>query len=129
MRSADDDKRPFDHVNGFDQVNGFPQEQSGVVQYELDGAWVVVAHGSYDMDSLSPLAKALGTAAEKHARVVVDTTGVTFADSSFLNLLLDLHRQTELRLAGPPPQLRRILELTGADTVLDVRATVEDAVA
>ncbi|MFF7445636.1 MULTISPECIES: STAS domain-containing protein [unclassified Streptomyces] len=136
MSTADDDKRSFDHGNGFDhvnefdQVNGSAQEQFGaVVQYERDGAWVVVAHGSYDMDSLSPLAEALGTAAEKHARVVVDVAGITFADSTFLNLLLGLNRQTELRLVGPPPQLRRILELTGADTVLDVRATVEDAVA
>ncbi|GHI01700.1 hypothetical protein Scel_00210 [Streptomyces cellostaticus] len=36
---------------------------------------------------------------------------------------------TELRVAGPPPQLQRVLELTGADAVVDVRATAEQAVA
>ncbi|MES5823325.1 STAS domain-containing protein [Streptomyces sp. RG80] len=123
MSNADDDKRPSD------QVNGLTPEQAGVVQYERDGVWVVVAHGNYDMNSLPPLAEALQTAAPKRARVVVDAADVTFADSTFLNLLLDIHRRTELRLAAPPPHLRRVLELTGADTVLDIRATVEDAVA
>ncbi|MFE0510688.1 STAS domain-containing protein [Streptomyces sp. NPDC058964] len=110
------------------QVDGHASAVSAVIQYELDGAWVVVAHGAYDMSSLLPLREALESAASKHARVVVDASGLTFADSSFLNLLLRIHHTTSLRVAGPAPQLLRVLELTGANAVLDLRATVEDAV-
>ncbi|MDR6981085.1 hypothetical protein J2X68_007827 [Streptomyces sp. 3330] len=30
-------------------------------------------------------------------------------------------------MAGPPRRLRHVLEITGADTVLDTRATIQDA--
>ncbi|TQJ92432.1 STAS domain-containing protein [Streptomyces sp. SLBN-31] len=122
MATADDDKTMSQ------QLNGHAPPQSGVTQYERGGAWIVVAHGAYDLDSIDPLANALETAAAQHARVVVDASGLTFADSTFLNLLLTTHRQTDLRVAAPPPQLLRVLEITGADTLLDLRPTVEDAV-
>jgi anti-anti-sigma factor len=102
-------------------------DRVGVVQYECNGAWVVVAHGTYDMNLIAPLVEALEAAAEKHSRVVVDASGLNFADSTFLNLLLRIHHTTELRVVAPAPQLRRVLELTGADGVLDVRARLEDA--
>ncbi|MFB7595261.1 STAS domain-containing protein [Streptomyces sp. NPDC056160] len=98
------------------------------MQYELRGAWVVVAHGAYDRHSITPLETALAVAAGKYPRVVLDASSVTFADSSLLNLILLTHRSVPLRVAAPPPQLRRLLEITGADTVLETRATVEDAV-
>ncbi|MEU9158085.1 STAS domain-containing protein [Streptomyces sp. NPDC048417] len=100
-----------------------------VVQYESHGVQVFVAHGAYDPASIAPLAEALQPAAEKHPRVVVDTGGVTFADSAFLNLLLGIHHTTDLRIVAPPTQLRRLLELTGADRVLKVQANMEDATA
>jgi len=114
--------------DGSAQAGGHRSGRSRLVQYEKDGAWVVVAHGGYGLDSLSGLADALETAAQKHSKVVLDASGVTFADSSFLNLVLGVHRLTSLRLAAPAQQLRRLLELTGADGVLAVRATVEEAV-
>jgi anti-anti-sigma factor len=100
---------------------------AAVEQYERHGAWVVVARGSYDMDSITPLATALETAAQKHPKIVLDASGITFADSTFLNLLILTHRMTDMRVAAPTHQVQRILELTGVDTVLTVRATVEDA--
>ncbi|WP_427168490.1 STAS domain-containing protein [Streptomyces sp. C1-1] len=121
MATRDDDQAPFQ------QFNGAIPARIGVVQYERGGAWVIVAHGPYDLDSIGPLAQALETAAAKHPRVVVDASGVSFADSTFLNLLLATHQLTDLRLAAPTPQLRRILEITAADSLLDVRPTVEDA--
>jgi anti-anti-sigma factor len=102
---------------------------AAVVQYEWRGAWVVTAHGSFDMQSIKPLTDALDTAARKHPKVVLDASGITFADSALLNLLILTHRTAALRVAAPPPQLRRLLELTGTDTLLQVRATVEDAAA
>ncbi|MFD5537715.1 STAS domain-containing protein [Streptomyces sp. NPDC127079] len=122
MATPDDGNTPFAQLNG--QTPG----QIGVVQYDLGGVWVVVAHGAYDLHSIGSLAQALETAAAKHARVVLDASAVTFADSTFLNMLLSTHRQTDLRVAGPTRQLRRVLEMTGADTVLDLRPTVEDAI-
>ena len=98
-----------------------------MVQYELRGTWVFVAHGAYDLNSITPLADVLESAAEKYPRVAVDTAAVSFADSTFLNLLISIHHATDLRVVAPPAQLRRLLELTGADTVLAVRATLEDA--
>ncbi|WP_371241690.1 STAS domain-containing protein [Streptomyces pimonensis] len=102
-------------------------DQSAVVQYEWRGAWVVGARGSYDISSITPLADALGAAAKEHPRVVLDASGIAFADSTLLNLLILTHRAADLRVAAPPRQLQRLLQLTGVDTVLKVRATVEEA--
>ncbi|MFI2780287.1 STAS domain-containing protein [Streptomyces sp. ALB3] len=107
-----------------------PEPAHGVVeQYDCGEAWVVVAHGEYDMGTIAPLADALSAAAREHPKVVLDTSDVTFADSSFLNLLILAHRTTTLRLVAPGPQLRRLLEVSGVDFFLEVRATVEEAVA
>ncbi|MFE8938602.1 STAS domain-containing protein [Streptomyces sp. NPDC007872] len=110
-------------------VGGRLPDRAAVARHEARGTGVVVADGSYDMQTVAPLATALGAAAEKYRKVVLDVSGVAFADSSFLNLLILTHRTTDLRLAGPTPQVRRILEITGVDTVLEVRETVEDAAA
>ncbi|WP_028810180.1 STAS domain-containing protein [Streptomyces sp. 351MFTsu5.1] len=121
MSTADDSQ------SAFGQVNGHVPEENGLVQHERDKAWVIVAQGAFDMDTIAPFAEALQAAVAKHARVVVDVSGVTFADSTFLNLLLHINQQTDLRIVAPAPQLRRVLEMTGADTVLTVQATVDDA--
>ena len=110
------------------QLSGHPPTGPEVVQYERDGAWIVVPHGDYDPHSIGPVEDALETAAKKYSRVVVDVTRLRFADSSFLNLLLRTHRTTSLCIVSPPTQLRRVFEITGADEVLDIRATVEEAV-
>ncbi|MEV5903579.1 STAS domain-containing protein [Streptomyces sp. NPDC052127] len=104
-----------------------PDGKATTVQYEQDGARVVVAHGDYDTNTIAPLEEALDTAARKHTRVVLDVSGVSFADSTFLNLLLRIHHMTSLRLAGLPRQLRHLLEITGTDTVLDTRESIQDA--
>ncbi|MEU2778917.1 STAS domain-containing protein [Streptomyces sp. NPDC007162] len=98
-------------------------------QREQDGVWVIAVHGDFDADSSPALAKALDAAARTYPRVVVDATGMTFADSTVLNLLLKFNlTTTELRVAGPAQPFLRVLELTGADRVLDIRPTVDDAV-
>ncbi|MGY5049897.1 STAS domain-containing protein [Streptomyces sp. 900105755] len=100
-----------------------------MTEYEQEGVRVVAVHGAFDYDSAPFLAAALQDAATPHKTVVVDAAGMTFADSTLLNVLLNFHRGHGLRLAGPAHQFRRVLELTGADQVLDIRPTVEDAVA
>ncbi|MFJ9909805.1 STAS domain-containing protein [Streptomyces sp. NPDC101152] len=91
-------------------------------------AWVVTARGEFDLDTSGELTVVLERAAREHSRVVVDASQVRFADSTLLTLLLRVHGRTDLRVAAPAPQLRRMLELTGADQVLDVRASLDDAV-
>lgn len=103
-----------------------PQGTS-VSQYEWRGAWVIAAHGSYDMDSTTPLADALEAAVGKHPKVVLDASGVTFADSTFLNLLILTHQTGTLRVVAPSPQVRRLCEITGVDGLLEMRATIDDA--
>lgn len=104
-------------------------EQPSVVRYACGGAQVVGARGAFDLCSVSPLAEALERAAAEHSKVVLDASGITFADSSLLNLLILTHRTVDLRVAAPTRQLCRLLEITGVDTLLTVRSTVEEAAA
>lgn len=98
-----------------------------VAQYAIDGLWVIAAHGDLDLNSLPPLTDALTEASASHSTVVLDASGITFADSSFLNLMLRVHRSTALRVAAPQAQLLRLLEITGGDKVLDIRPTLDAA--
>ncbi|MEU2023678.1 STAS domain-containing protein [Streptomyces sp. NPDC016469] len=109
--------------------SGPGQVQAVVTQYEEHGAWVVAAHGACDAQSITRLEEALTTAAWTHPKVVLDASGITFADSSLLNLLILTHRAGALRVAGPRPHLQRLLQITGLDAVLYVRATVDEAAA
>ncbi|MER6977689.1 STAS domain-containing protein [Streptomyces carpinensis] len=66
--------------------------------------------------------------------IVLDLTSVSFCDSAGLGVLLGARRQaatneTMLALACVPLPLRQILEMTGADQVLPVYDTVDDAAA
>ncbi|WP_405658044.1 STAS domain-containing protein [Streptomyces sp. NBC_01166] len=107
-----------------------PEPAQGVVrQYQCRDAWVIVAQGEYDMGTIAPLVDALNNATSKHSKVVLDTSGVSFADSSFLNVIIVAHKATTLYVAGPGPQLRRLFEVSGVGALLRVRATVEEAVA
>lgn len=61
--------------------------------------------------------------------VVLDLADVSFCDSAGLNVLLGARREAErasvvLVLACVPGKLHRVLEMTGADQVLRVFATV-----
>ncbi|MFF5970038.1 STAS domain-containing protein [Streptomyces sp. NPDC012769] len=106
-----------------------PSQQNVVLRYEYRGAQVVEARGAYDMESTGPLAAALERAAETHRKVVLDASGVTFADSSFLNLMILTHRTGKLRVAAPSAQVRRLCEITAVDGVLHIHESVDDAVA
>ncbi len=59
--------------------------------------------------------------------MVLDASGVDFGDSALLNLLILTHQAGNLRVAAPPQQLQRLFEMTGVDTVLEIRETVDAA--
>jgi anti-sigma B factor antagonist len=62
-------------------------------------------------------------------RVVVDMSGVEFCDSTGMNVLLSCLRRVrerggELEIASPKPAVRKILQVTGLDSVFTL---VDDA--
>ncbi|MFH8801027.1 STAS domain-containing protein [Streptomyces sp. NPDC017936] len=111
-----------------EQTTGRASQPTDVLQYERRGACVITARGAYDMDSITSLADALKDAAREHPKVVLDASGVTFADSTFLNLLILTHQAGTLRLVAPSPQVQRLCAISGVDQLLEIRDTVHDAV-
>ncbi|MFF4401537.1 STAS domain-containing protein [Streptomyces sp. NPDC001480] len=111
-----------------EQATGHAAHGAAVLQYEWHGVPVVAARGEYDMGSIAPLADALEVATRKDPKVILDASGVTFADSTFLNLLILTHQAGTLRVVAPSPQVQRLCEITGADSFLEIRGTLEDAV-
>ncbi len=58
-------------------------------------------------------------------RLVIDLSGVTFLDSSGLSLIVALHKLQERHggrvvLSAPQRPVRRVLEISGIDRVIDV---------
>lgn len=105
-------------------------EQQVRVLPDDSGVRVIVCAGEFDAESLGGL-KAAATAAIDDPgarRIVLDVTDVTFADSSMLNVMILLLRTGRLVLAGTmPPQLSRLLNLTGAGPLFPTADTVEAA--
>ena len=67
--------------------------------------------------------------AGKSAQIVVDMSGVEFCDSTGMNVLLAAHRVAterggELSLAAPRPAVRKILEVTGLQSVFIIHDDV-----
>ena len=88
-----------------------------------DGVRVVAVRGELDLDTMSELNAALA-ADEGLAATVIDLRGLTFIDSSGVSGVLAAARRARdagSRLACVPgqPQIQRVFELTGVDTVLE----------
>ncbi|MFJ3964907.1 STAS domain-containing protein [Streptomyces sp. NPDC090036] len=86
---------------------------------------VVHVGGEMDIDRAPMMYDALHAAITRPGgsdEIVVDLSGLSFCDSSGLNALIHA-RQTaaehgrRIVLRTPPPQLRRLLEMTGADAL------------
>lgn len=98
-----------------------------------DDHTVVTAGGEIDLYTAPRLQAEFASALrDGPARIVVDLSGVEFCDSTGMNVLLAaLKRARErggsLELAGPRPAVRKILEVTGLDTVFAVHESVLDA--
>ena len=69
-----------------------------------------------------------------HHNVVADFGAVDYSSSAGLRVLLATLKRTrsrggDLRLAGPNPEVRKVLDLSGFTSILSVFDTVDDAVA
>ncbi|MFD5270924.1 STAS domain-containing protein [Streptomyces sp. NPDC058335] len=100
----------------------------------VDGIRVVAVRGEIDTDVKSLLSEALlpDDDATPPLRIVVDLSGVTFMDSSGINVLVAAHRaisDTEgwLRIAAAQTAVLRVLHIVGLDAVVPCHATVEQA--
>ncbi len=94
-------------------------------------ASVLTVSGDLDIDSVAPLGLALTAAADDGSGpVVVDLSGVGFADSTTVNVLLQGHTALgdRLRLAAPSPFMRRLIEIIGLDSALPVLPSVDAAI-
>ena len=88
----------------------------------------VIAAGEIDLYSAPKLQTDLAAiidSAAPAARIVVDMSGVEFCDSTGMNVLLSCLRQArerggELELAAPRPAIKKILQVTGLDSVFTV---------
>jgi anti-anti-sigma factor len=88
------------------------------------GVRVVAVTGELDLDTMGELNEALGTDAGLVATTVIDLRGLTFIDSSGVSGVLTAARRAHdagarLVCVPGPPQIRRVFEMTGIDTVLD----------
>ena len=113
------------------------QHESVEVDRPEPGVVLLRASGDVDAYTAPGLRARLHEATEAGGDaelVVVDLERVTFIDSAGLGTLVGAHRRMRerggwLRIVRPPPLVARAFELTGLDTVLDMRDTREQALA
>jgi anti-sigma B factor antagonist len=93
----------------------------------------VIVKGEIDLYTAprlhSELSGIIGGAAPK-SRVTVDMSGVDFCDSTGMNVLLTSlrlanERDVAFELAAPRPAVRKILQVTGLDSVFTISASAE----
>jgi anti-sigma B factor antagonist len=98
-----------------------------------DGAIVVRLAGELDLYNVGEVNDALSIAsAEQPERLVIDLADVDFVDSTALGAIIEARQRlagVQLLLAAPGPEVRRALEVSGLASHLDVRDSVEDALA
>ncbi|MFF4985504.1 STAS domain-containing protein [Streptomyces sp. NPDC001046] len=99
----------------------------------VDGVRVVALRGEIDHDVQEQFSQALlGEGDAGSVRVVADFRGVTFMDSSGINVLVATRRQVSqaggwLRIAGAQESVLRVLQMTGVDSLIDCLPTIEQA--
>lgn len=94
---------------------------------------LVTLAGECDLNTGRQLRDILTSEVSRGAqRLIVDLSALTFMDSTGMQVLLSTRsvlavRGGALALVSPQPVVARILELTGADQVIPVYGSLEDA--
>lgn len=102
----------------------------GVTVRQDDDAFVLGVSGDLDLENIAPLVTALAEAGGAgEGPVVLDLSGVRFADSSTVNVLLRAHGELgpRLRIARLSGFVERLFDVIGLRQALPVYDTVEDA--
>ncbi|MFF7731427.1 MULTISPECIES: anti-sigma factor antagonist [unclassified Streptomyces] len=98
-----------------------------------EGVRVVTLRGEIDHDVREVLSEALLVAdGALPPRIVADLSGVTFMDSSGINVFVAAHQQASraagwVRIAGAQESVLRVLQLVGVDTLIPCHPTTEQA--
>ncbi|WP_053846168.1 STAS domain-containing protein [Streptomyces sp. NRRL B-24085] len=111
-------------------------ERLSVAHSTVDGIRVVTLRGDIDHDVKDVLTTALLPQDLDDdgppPRVVADLSGVTFLDSTGINVFVHVHHQVGaaggwLRLAAAQEPVMRVVQLVGLDSVIPCRPTLEQA--
>lgn len=100
----------------------------GIATDPIPGGWLVEVSGEVDLHTAPQLRAALSAAVKQASApdaVVVDLTQVGFIDSTGLGELVGAHKACQaqgscLHLVAGHDRVRRLLTLTGLDSVLSV---------
>ncbi|MFJ4923782.1 STAS domain-containing protein [Streptomyces sp. NPDC088725] len=104
----------------------------GLTARQDGDAFVLAVSGDLDLENTGPLTTAVTEAGESaRGPVVLDLSGVTFADSTTVNVLLQAYRALggRLRLAAPSAFVKRLFDVIGLWEALPVHDSVESALA
>jgi len=101
-----------------------PAERAGT-ELEIsdeDGTPVIRLAGELDMTSADDVRSAMESVLSRApGRVVFETSGLQFMDSSGIALLLSVAQQVPaVELRAPSPIVRRLIELTGLEETLRI---------
>ncbi|WP_411120378.1 STAS domain-containing protein [Streptomyces sp. 058-1L] len=88
---------------------------------------VISPRGEFDMDNVTSLGAEIETMAAAHGGVILDAGNITFADSSFLRMVLNAHQSTDLRIVAPSHRVARLFDLAGVETYLRIYSTLHTA--
>lgn len=102
---------------------GNPSATFVVELEDLGGILCLRLRGDLDYATAPHVEKAVSAVAEPDAVLIIDLGRLTFFDSSGIRLLVELAEKArrerwELRLLHGPPEVRRVLRLTGMEAHL-----------
>jgi anti-anti-sigma factor len=108
-----------------------PDDFDVTVETLQEGTVLVRITGDLDLATSPRVDDALASAPVAE-RVVIDLTGCTFVDSSGMRVLVQVARDAPgsgrgVSLVAPGAGIRRVLEISGVDTLLPVHSSVADA--
>ncbi|MGW7244089.1 STAS domain-containing protein [Streptomyces sp. NPDC054804] len=109
-------------------------DRFSAVHHMVDGVRVVTVEGEIDHDVRELLSAALlsGYGAAPPSRIVVDLGGVTFMDSSGINVFVTAYQAVRaaegwLRIAAAQKPVLHVLQLVGVDALIACYPSVEQA--
>jgi stage II sporulation protein AA (anti-sigma F factor antagonist) len=134
-----DPSKPDDHAvdvlakdreAALDALEAMRQDQLSIETISASNAVILRLVGEIDMNTAQAVRGAALSAMHRHGpHLHLDLSGVTFMDSTGLEVLLATRRRTELEgghlyLDDPSQMVIRVLEVTGVDRLFDIRAGV-----
>ncbi|MFF3208477.1 STAS domain-containing protein [Streptomyces sp. NPDC002962] len=109
-------------------------DRFSVAHRTVDGVRVVTVQGEIDHDVKSVFSDALlrEDGGARPSRIVVDLSGVSFMDSSGINVFVAAHQAVSatdgwLRIAAAQNPVLHVLQLVGIDALITCHPTLEQA--